>query len=123
MDGFGEVAPVGEQVRYAAIPRTPKTQLLGNGRYAVMVTNAGGGYSQWGDFEITRWRSDRTRDSWGTFCYIHEADSDRLWSNTYQPTGGKVEAYSANFALDRAVFRRVDNGIETETEVVVSAGR
>ena len=95
---------------------TPKTQLLCNGRYGLMITNAGGGYSRWGNVEITRWRSDRTQDPWGTFCYIHEADSDRLWSNTYHPIGGKVEAYSANFALDRAVFRRADNGIQTETE-------
>jgi cyclic beta-1,2-glucan synthetase len=100
---------------------TPKTQLLCNGRYSLMLTNAGGGYSRWGDYEITRWRSDRTRDQWGTFCYIHEADSDRLWSNTYHPTGGKVEAYAANFALDRAVFRRTESGIQTETEVIVSS--
>jgi cyclic beta-1,2-glucan synthetase len=100
--------------------RTPKTQLLCNGRYGLMITNAGGGYSRWGNFEITRWRSDRTQDPWGTFCYIHEADSDRVWSNPYHPVGGKVEAYSANFTLDRAVFRRADNGIQTETEVVVS---
>ncbi len=115
----GEVAP---SVSKFDTPHTatPKTQLLSNGRYCLMLTNAGGGYSRWGDFEITRWRSDRTRDPWGTFCYIHEADSDRLWSNTYHPTGGKVEAYSANFALDRAVFRRDDNGIQTETEVIVS---
>jgi cyclic beta-1,2-glucan synthetase len=99
---------------------TPKTQLLCNGCYGLMITNAGGGYSRWGNFEITRWRSDRTQDPWGTFCYIHEADSDRLWSNPYHPVGGKVEAYSAHFALDRAVFRRADNGIQTETEVVVS---
>jgi cyclic beta-1,2-glucan synthetase len=101
--------------------RTPKTQLLGNGRYSLMVTNSGGGYSQWGDFEITRWRSDRTRDSWGQWSYIHEPDSDRLWSTAYHPVGGKVEAYTASFTLDRAVFRRVDNGIETETEIAVSA--
>ena len=99
---------------------TPRTQLLSNGRYCLMLTNAGSGYSRWGDFEITRWRSDRTRDPWGTFCYVHEADSDRSWSNAYHPTGGKVEAYSADFALDRAVFRREDNGIQTETEIVVS---
>jgi cyclic beta-1,2-glucan synthetase len=43
-----------------------------------------------------------------------------LWSNIYHPIGGKVKAYSANFALDRAVFRRTDNGIHTETEVIVS---
>ncbi len=115
----GEVAP---SVSKFDTPHTatPKTQLLSNGRYCLMLTNAGGGYSRWGDFEITRWRSDRTRDPWGTFCYIYEADSNRLWSNTYHPTCGKVEAYSANFALDRAVFRREDNGIQTETEVIVS---
>jgi cyclic beta-1,2-glucan synthetase len=100
--------------------RTPKTQLLSNGRYGVMITNAGGGYSQWGDFEITRWRSDPTRDAWGTFCYLHDPETDRVWCNTYQPTGGKVEGYSAHFALDRAVFHRVDNGLYTETEIVVS---
>ncbi|HER19572.1 MAG TPA: glycosyl transferase, partial [Chromatiales bacterium] len=99
---------------------TPKTQLLSNGSYCLMLTNAGGGYSRWGDYEITRWRSDRTRDPWGTFCYIYEADSNRLWSNTYHPAGGKVEAYSADFALDRAVFRRDDNGIRTETEIIVA---
>jgi cyclic beta-1,2-glucan synthetase len=118
-ESLGELAP---SVSKFDTPHTtaPQTQLLCNGRYGLMITNAGGGYSRWGDFEITRWRSDRTQDPWGTFCYIHEADSDRVWSNTYHPVGGKVEAYSANFALDRAVFRRADNGIQTETEVVVS---
>ena len=115
----GEIAP---SVSKFETPDTanPKTQLLCNGRYGLMVTNAGGGYSQWGGHEITRWRSDRTQDSWGTFCYIQEADPERLWSLAQQPTGGKPGAYSVNFALDRAVYRRVDNGIETETEVVVS---
>ncbi|MBE0558615.1 MAG: glycosyl transferase, partial [Proteobacteria bacterium] len=116
---LGEVAP---SVIKFDTPHTgiPKTQILSNGRYVLMVTNAGGGYSQWGDFEITRWRSDRTQDLWGAFCYIREADTDRLWSNTFQPVGGKGESHSVEFALDRAVFRLVDNGIHTETEVIVS---
>jgi cyclic beta-1,2-glucan synthetase len=99
---------------------TPKTLLLSNGRYSLMVTNSGGGYSQWGTQEITRWRSDRTCDGHGTFCYIHEVDPDRVWSTTWHPVGGKVEGYSVDFALDRAVFRRADNGIHSETEVIVS---
>ncbi len=99
---------------------TPKSLLLSNGRYGLMVTNSGGGYSQWGEQELTRWRSDQTRDAQGTFCYIHEAEPDRLWSTTYHPVGGKVEGYSVDFALDRAVFRRADHGIHTETEVIVS---
>lgn len=99
---------------------TPRTQLLGNRRYSLMVTNAGGGYSRWREIELTRWRSDPTRDSWGTFCYLHEADGRRLWSNTFHPVGGKVEGYQAHFALDRAVFRREDGGLHCETEVLVS---
>ena len=120
MERLGEIEPT---LRKFDTPHTttPRVQLLGNGRYRLMVTNSGGGYSQWGDFEITRWRSDRTRDSWGTFCYIQEADTDRLWSNTYQPIGGEVETYAVNFALDRAVYQRTDHGIHTQTEIIVSA--
>jgi len=46
-----------------------------------------------------------------------------LWCNTYQPAGGRVDDYSANFSLDRAVFRRVDNDIESETEDYHCSGR
>jgi cyclic beta-1,2-glucan synthetase len=117
--GGDPVAPAGSTF---TTPHTssPKSLLLSNGRYGVMVTNSGGGYSQWGGQELTRWRSDQTRDAQGTFCYIHEADPDRVWSSTYHPVGGKVEGYSVDFALDRAVFRRDNNGVQTETEVIVS---
>jgi cyclic beta-1,2-glucan synthetase len=119
-------APVGDLISSTGITfttpdtTTPRSLLLSNGRYGVMVTNSGGGYSQWGEQEITRWRSDTTCDSYGTFCYIHEIEKNRLWSTTYHPVGGKLTGYSVDFALDRAVYRRVDNGLHTETEVVVS---
>ena len=99
---------------------TPKTQLLSNGRYSLMVTTAGGGYSRWGEVELTRWRSDTTCDAWGTFCYLRDRQSGERWANTYHPVGGKFEGYQADFALDRATFRRNDWGIATETEIVVS---
>jgi cyclic beta-1,2-glucan synthetase len=99
---------------------TPRSLLLSNGSYGLMVTNSGGGYSQWEGRELTRWQSDRTCDSHGSFCYIHEADPEHLWSTTYHPVGGMVKGYSVDFALDRAVFRRIDSGVQTETEVVVS---
>jgi cyclic beta-1,2-glucan synthetase len=118
-DGISEVAP-STSTFDTPHTRTPKTQLLSNGRYHVMLTNAGGGYAQWGAEEITRWRADRTRDSWGTFFYIHEKDSGKTWSAAFQPCGRTAESYSASFALDRAVFTRTDYGIQARTEVVVS---
>ncbi|MDO9081175.1 MAG: hypothetical protein Q7U44_10280, partial [Desulfuromonadales bacterium] len=98
----------------------PHSLLLSNGRYGLMVTNSGGGYSQWKGQELTRWRSDQTCDGMGTFCYIQEIDPDRLWATTYQPVGGKTVGYSVNVALERGIFRRKVHGLDSETEVIVS---
>ncbi|HTL52650.1 MAG TPA: glucoamylase family protein, partial [Planctomycetota bacterium] len=98
----------------------PRVQLLCNGRFQTMVTASGGGYSRWNQFDITRWRSDPTRDPWGTFCYIREAETGRIWCNSYQPTGGRIEAYRANFTLGSAVFRRIDQQIECKSEIIVA---
>ena len=53
----------------------PAVQILSNGRYHVMLTNAGGGYSRRGDMAVTRWREDGTRDAWGQFCFLRDVDS------------------------------------------------
>jgi len=109
-------------VRVIASPGTPtpEVQLLSNGRYHVMVTNAGGGYSRWKDLAVTRWREDTTCDNWGTFCYIRDAASGVYWSNTHQPTLKRAEAYEAIFSEGRAEFRRRDLDYDTHTEIVVS---
>ena len=58
----------------------PRTHLLSNGRYAVMVTAAGSGYSRWGDVAVTRWREDVTRDSWGSYLFLRDTHSGTVWS-------------------------------------------
>ncbi|BDI29892.1 hypothetical protein CCAX7_19430 [Capsulimonas corticalis] len=99
---------------------TPQVSLLSNGHYSVMVTNAGGGYSKIDDTEISRWRADATRDSYGQFCYVRDTESGAFWSTTYQPTTGSAQRFSALFSPDKAEFRRREYGIETVTEIVVS---
>ena len=102
----------------------PEVQLLSNGRYHVLVTAAGGGYSRWKDVAVTRWQEDPTRDHWGSFCYIRDTASGVFWSNTAQPTQHRPEAYEAIFSEGRAEFHRrdrvEDSLIETRTEIVVS---
>ena len=109
-------------VRVLSSPDTPipEVQLLSNGRYHVMVTNAGGGYSRWKDLAVTRWREDTTRDNWGTFCYIRDVRSGAFWSNSHQPTLKRAEKYEAIFSEGRAEFRRRDLDYDTHTEIVVS---
>jgi len=98
-------------------------QLLSNGRYHVMVTSAGGGYSRWNDVAVTRWREDTTRDHWGSFCYvrdIRDLDENAFWSTAYQPTLATPSHYEVIFSEGRAEFRRHDRDIEMHTEIVVS---
>ncbi len=98
----------------------PEVQLLSNGRYHVMVTNAGGGYSRWRDLAVTRWREDRTRDDWGTFCYLRDVSSGEFWSTAYQPTRKQPTSFQTIFSEGRAEFRRRDHDYETYTEIAVS---
>jgi cellobiose phosphorylase len=98
----------------------PEVQLLSNGRYHVVVTSAGGGYSRWKDLAITRWREDTTCDNWGAFCYIRDVERGTFWSTAYQPTLQRADTSEAVFETGRAVFRRRDQDIETHTEIAVS---
>ncbi len=109
-------------IRRYVTPHTlsPRGHLLSNGSYAVMVTNAGGGYSRRQHLAMTRWREDITTDAWGNFIFVRDLDSGEVWSTTHQPSGREAEDYEATFSLDRAVWRRVDSGLETRTELVVS---
>jgi cyclic beta-1,2-glucan synthetase len=109
-------------VRSFGTPDTPvpEVQLLSNGRYHVMITNSGGGYSRWKDIAVTRWREDGTRDHWGTFCYIRDTVSGKFWSTAYQPTLKPPEKYEAIFSEARVEFRRRDHDIDTHTEIAVS---
>ena len=87
---------------------------MSNGRYHVMVTNSGGGYSRWKDLAVTRWREDATCDNWGNFCYIRDLDNDVFWSATFQPSLRKVKNYEVAFSQSRADFRGSLNRIETQ---------
>ncbi len=106
-------------VRHSDTP-VPEVQLLSNGNYHVMVTNAGGGYSRWKDLAVTRWREDTTCDNWGTFCYIRDLATHEFWSTAHQPTLKQADTYEAIFSEARAEFRRLDRELETHTEIVVS---
>jgi cyclic beta-1,2-glucan synthetase len=98
----------------------PEVHLLSNGRYHVVVSSAGGGYSRWREFAVTRWREDATRDCWGTFIYVRDLASDEFWSAAHQPCGCPTKRCEAIFTQARAEFRQHHAGLEVHTEISVS---
>ena len=99
----------------------PRTQLLSNARYSVMLTSAGSGYSRWQDIAVTRWREDSTLDCWGTYIYLRDEQSGYVWSAGYQPVCAEPDDYAVAFHEDRAEFTRHDRSMKTTLDVVVSS--
>ncbi|MDQ3516242.1 MAG: hypothetical protein M3403_05650, partial [Gemmatimonadota bacterium] len=97
----------------------PRIAILGNPPYTILVTNAGGGYSRYGNSAVTRWRADGTRDSYGQWCYLRDMSTGRVWSTSYQPSCVAPSSYGVVFSADRVSFMRRDDDIETHTEIAV----
>ena len=55
----------------------PSAHLLSNGRYGVMITAAGSGYSVCDKLAVTRWREDVTRDCWGSYIYLRDLTQNK----------------------------------------------
>jgi cyclic beta-1,2-glucan synthetase len=102
---------------YHAVPRT---HLLSNGSYSVMLTAAGSGYSRWRDIALTRWREDPTCDNWGYYIFLRDVFSGHVWSAGYQPIGRESEDYGVAFFEDRAQISRKDGPIRSVMEILVS---
>jgi cellobiose phosphorylase len=100
--------------------RAPEVHLLSNGRYHVVVSSAGGGYSRWRELAVTRWREDATRDCWGTFIYLRDLATGEFWSAAHQPCRRATKRCEAIFTQARAEFRQHHAGLEIHTEISVS---
>jgi cyclic beta-1,2-glucan synthetase len=98
----------------------PRSHLLSNGSYAVMITAAGSGYSRWGNLAVSRWREDVTCDPWGSYVYLRDVESGYLWSAGYHPSGAKPDSYEVTFSEDRAEIVRRDGTLTTTLDIVVS---
>jgi cellobiose phosphorylase len=107
-----------------SIPVTShQVQLLSNGRYTVMLTAAGSGFSRWGNLAVTRWHEDPTLDGWGSYVLLSDFDSGAVWSAGVQPCGGDSGVHATTFFEGRAEFVRRDDTIITTQDVAVASDR
>lgn len=109
--------------RYTKINQThPKTHVLSNGYYSVMTTDKGTGYSRTKDYAVNRWREDAVIDPYGSFFYLKNLSTDASWSSSYAPYNVEPIGYEVVFTGDKTTYKRVDDKIETQTEIIVTSG-
>ncbi|WP_373559803.1 GH36-type glycosyl hydrolase domain-containing protein [Bordetella genomosp. 10] len=107
--------------RYSHLPPgPPHTHLLSNGRYTVMLTTAGGGYSRWRDYAITRWHADPTRDAMGSRIFLRDLRRGTEWSTAPHSMDADSTQCRIEFSEDRADFLRRDGSLTTTMQVLVS---
>ncbi len=99
----------------------PITHLLSNGRYAVMLTAAGAGYSRWLDMAVTRWREDATCDDYGSFIFLRDLRSGRSWSAGAQLAASDNAHREVIFAEDHAEFICRDGTLTSTMHVLISS--
>mgnify|MGYP001574364078 CR=1 FL=1 len=98
----------------------PDVHLLSNGRYHVMLTSAGSGFSRWNNISLTRWREDITRDHMGFFFYLKDVKDNHTFSATHHPLCQKPDQYEAIFSQGRAEFRTRSRKLDVHTRISVS---
>ena len=98
----------------------PLVHYLANGHYGLLISNAGGGYSSWDDFALTRWRADTTLDNWGCWLYVQDLERDLLWSATQQPLASAPDHKEALFFPHMVSFRFREQDISLFTEISVA---
>ena len=107
---------------YDGIANVPEIGVISNGQYTVMLNDRGSGFSRFKNTMLNRYRKI-SADHYGQFVYIRNLKNDRLWSATYAPLDVMPESYHVSFASDKISYQRVDEDIETKTEITVLKDR
>ena len=92
--------------------------VLSNGKYSLLINDRGDGFSRYKDIQINRYRKISNQD-YGTYLYIRDLNTKKVWSNTYAPTYQTPDKYEVVFATDRIKFIREDDHLVTKTEMIV----
>ena len=104
---------------FNSINEIPEISILSNSKYSLLINDRGNGFSRYKTIQLNRYRKITEQD-YGNYLYIKDLSNNKVWSNTYAPTNVKPDKYNVVFATDRIKFLRMDNGISTKTEIVVT---
>ncbi len=122
---YGHFSPDGKEYIITS-PRTPRPwiNVISNGDYGIVVSQAGSGYS-WRTHaqlnRISRWEQDLIKDEWGKYIYIRD-EKGNVWSAGWKPVCNEPEEYSVRHGIGYTIITSKNFGIESELTMFVPNG-
>ncbi len=104
---------------FSTLKDTKEFSVLSNGKYALIINDRGNGFSRYKEIQINRYRKITNQD-YGTYLYIRDLKTNKIWSNTYAPVYKTPDKYEVVFATDRVKFIREDENFVTKSEMIVT---
>ncbi len=92
----------------------PDVFVLGNGRLATWLTDSGGGGLRWHGLALTHYRPDPTCDTEGSWIYLRDSESGRVWRAT--SADGRT-----TFSAHEVGFHSRDQGLSVHVDVTIAA--
>ena len=100
----------------------PWVNVISNGRYALVVSQVGGGFS-WLDHSefnrLNRWHQDLIQDNWGKYFYIKNNGTNQVWSPTWMPSKTSLDYYRVNYGFGYSRFTSEFNKIRIVLTVFI----
>ena len=109
-------------------PFTPRPwiNVISNGDYSFVVSQMGGGFSFRNNAEqnrLTRLFQDLIKDNWGKYFYIRDKKTGKYFSTSLKPVMSGAERYEVHVGIGYTKFLRIQDGLEVETTMFVSANK
>lgn len=106
-------------------PETPSPwcNMLTNGNYGMIISQAGDGLSFKSGMadRVTQWRPDDDGGKHGKFVYIRDNQTQKYWSTTWKPVCENPEFYEVRHGIGYTNITSKNHGIITSTIYFVAA--
>lgn len=107
----------------------PWVNVISNGRYGLVISQNGGGFSFFDDAQhcvLTRWDMDLVRDASGKFLYLADLDAATsggvpdLWSLAPTPVRATYDSYACTHTMGRTTIETKRSGIASRWTIGVA---
>jgi len=103
---------------------TPKpwVNVISNGTYGLVISQAGGGFSWHTHSEfnrLNRWHQDLIQDNWGKYFYIKNNDTNEIWSPTWMPVKTELDFYRVIHGIGYTHFESEFRNINVKLSIFI----